>query len=141
MRKLFPILIILFSFAACDNYGDFNSLLNQNIVEFIQKEYRDATIRSTEYDDQGLFEVEIRHDSHIKEVYFDYNDNWVYTTWDVRVSDLPSAVKAAVSAKYPGYRIDDADFYESVEKSYYRIEIERGEIEKTIYITKDGNQQ
>ena len=75
MRKLFPILMILFSFAACDNYENFNSLLNQSIVEFIQKEYRGATIRSTEYDDQGLLEVEIRHDSRIKEVYFDYNDN------------------------------------------------------------------
>lgn len=140
MRKLFPALIlILLSLIACDHYGKFDSILSSNIIDFIQKEYKGATIRNAEYEENGLYEVEIKHDSHIKDIYFDTEDNWIYTTWDVKVSNLPTAVRDAISAKYPGYRIDDADFIESVEKSYYKVDIEKGELEQTIFVSKNGD--
>lgn len=138
MKKLFPIIMLLFSIVACDNYDNLRFSVSESILEFINEEYRGATIRETEYTDNGLFEVEIRHDSHTKDVYFDKNDNWVYSSWDVRVSSLPAAVKSAVEAAYPGYRIDDADFIERHEGSYYRLEIEKGGIEKSLKITKNG---
>lgn len=139
MRKLIPLIIALSLLIACDDDRIYGSLLNSTIAEFIQKEYSGATIRSAEYDDYGYYEVEIKHDSYIKDVYFDYDDNWVYTTWDVKVTNLPSVVKNAISERYPGYRIDDVDFVERVDKSYYKVELERGELEQTIYISKDGN--
>lgn len=139
MRKLFPILIIMLSLTSCDNKGDFDSILDSSIIDFIQKEYKGATIRSAEYEDNGLYEVEIKHDSHIKDLYFDIDNNWVYTTWDVKKSDLPNVVKDAISEKYSGYRIDDIDFIENVEKSYYKIELEKGDLEQTVYISPNGD--
>ena len=138
MKKLFPLIIVLLLLIACDNDGLYSSQLNSTIVEFIQKEYRGATIRSAEYDDNGFYEVEIKHDSRIKELYFDTSNNWVYTTWDVKISDIPQAIKNAISTQYPGYRIDDADYIERVEKSYYKIELEKGELEQTIFVSKNG---
>lgn len=138
MKKLFPLIVVLLLLIACDNDGMYGSQLNSTIVEFIQKEYRGATIRSAEYDDNGLYEVEIKHDSRIKELYFGTNNNWVYTTWNVKISDIPPTIKNAISARYPGYRIDDADYIESVEKSYYKIELEKGELEQTIFVSKNG---
>ena len=138
MKNLFPLIVVLLLLIACDNDGMYGSQLNSTIVEFIQKEYRGATIRSAEYDDNGLYEVEIKHDSRIKELYFGTNNNWVYTTWNVKISDIPPTIKNAISARYPGYRIDDADYIESVEKSYYKIELEKGELEQTIFVSKNG---
>lgn len=138
MKKLFPLIVVLLLLIACNNDGMYGSQLNSTIVEFIQKEYRGATIRSAEYDDNGLYEVEIKHDSRIKELYFGTNNNWVYTTWNVKISDIPPTIKNAISARYPGYRIDDADYIESVEKSYYKIELEKGELEQTIFVSKNG---
>ena len=138
MKKLYPLIIILLLLIACDHNKDFASLVNPTIADFIQKEYRGATIRNAEYDGNGLYEVEIRHDSHIKDVYFDKENYWVYTTWDVRTNDLPTVVKNAIEAQYPGYRIDDVDYVESVEKSYYKVELDKGELEQTIYISKNG---
>lgn len=138
MKKLFPLIVVLLLLIACDNDGMYGSQLNSTIVEFIQKEYRGAIIRSAEYDDNGLYEVEIKHDSRIKELYFGTNNNWVYTTWNVKISDIPPTIKNAISARYPGYRIDDADYIESVEKSYYKIELEKGELEQTIFVSKNG---
>lgn len=139
MRKLFSLIFALSLLVACDNDGYYGSLLNSTIAEFIQKEYRGATIRSAEYDDFGYYEVEIKHDSYVKDVYFDKDDNWLYTAWDLKVSNLPAAVKEVVSERYPGYRIDDVDFIERIDKSYYKVELEKGELEQTIYISKDGD--
>lgn len=141
MKKIFPFIILLLTLIACDRNGTFASLIEPDIVDYIETEYRGATIHSTEYDNYGLYEVEIRHNSIIKEVYFDSDNNWVYTTWDVRVADLPAAVKDAITEKYPGFRIDDVDFVERVGKSYYKVELEKGELEQTIYVSKNGEQQ
>ena len=138
MRKLFPLIFALSLLVACDNDGYYGSQFNSTIAEFIQKEYSGATIRSAEYDDNGYYEVEIKHDSYIKDVYFDKDDNWAYTTWDLKASNLPAVVKDAISERYPGYRIDDVDFVERIDKSYYKVELEKGELEQTIYISKDG---
>ena len=100
MKKLFPIIILLLAVVACDN--DYKYPIDESILDFISKEYRGASIREAEYSDNGLFEVEIRHDSHIKDVYFDQNDEWVYTIWDVKVLNLPDAVKSGVEKAYPG---------------------------------------
>lgn len=136
MKKLFPIIILLLAVVACDN--DYKYPIDESILDFISKEYRGASIREAEYSDNGLFEVEIRHDSHIKDVYFDQNDEWVYTIWDVKVLNLPDAVKSGVEKAYPGYRIDDADFVQRADGEFYKLEIEKGEFEKTVYALPNG---
>ena len=135
MRLLLPVFITLLSLIACDNKGNFDTLLSSDIVDFIQKEYKGSTICKAEYDENGLYEVEINHNRILKEVYFDTDAHWVYTTWDVRASDLSVAVREAVLEKYPGCRIDDVDAVERIDKSYYKIELDKGELEKTVYIT------
>jgi hypothetical protein len=139
MKKLFPIIILLLSVIACDNDRGFP--IDDTLLDFIKKEYRGATVRDAEYSDNGLFEVEIRHDSRVKDVYFDSDNNWVYTTWDVNVLSLPAAVKNAVEQSYPGYRIDDADYVQRPEGDLYKLEIESGELEKTVYALPNGGLQ
>ena len=139
MKKLFPIIILLLSVIACDDDNRFP--VNDTVIDFINKEYRGAVIREAEYNDNGLLEVEIRHDSRIKDVYFDSDDNWVYTSWDVSVLALPAAVMNAVEQAYPGYRIDDADYVQRSEGPLYKLEIEKGELEKTVYALPHGGLQ
>lgn len=138
MKTILSLTATLVLLIACDHYGNYASLLNPTVAEFIQNEYPGASIRSVEYDDNGLCEVEIKHESIVKDVYFDVEHRWVYTTWDVRNIKLPSAVKDAVAAKYPGFWIDDADFIVRADKSYYKIDLERGEMEHTVYVSQNG---
>ena len=44
-----------------------------------------------DYDD-GLLEVEIWHEGREKDVYFNGQNAWVYTEWDIRRAELPQAV-------------------------------------------------
>ena len=109
------------------------------IKSFIESKYPGATIRKSEYEENGLFEVEIKHQNVVKEIYFDSSDEWVYSEWDVAVSSLPEAVKSTAAALYPDYRIDDVDFVETPSAQYYKLNVERGNFEQMLFVAPDGN--
>ena len=83
--------------------------------------------------------VEIRHDKKEKEVLFTKSCEWLSTSWDVAKRNVPDVVMQALQQKYPNARIDDIDFIEMPQGSYYRFEIElRGDRDEYVYITPEG---
>lgn len=139
MKKLFPVLIFsLLAFVGCSDDDGKSLPLNENVVQFIENRYPGAQIRHSEYDDNGLVEVEILHEERIKDVYFVADGEWVYSAWDIRLSEIPDAVKNAVALAYPDFRIDDADFVERADEAYYEIEIEKGGVEMYVFVKPDG---
>ena len=136
MKKLLPILLIsLLTIWACDEE---NIPVNNDISNFIEQKYEGAKILYAEKDFNGEIEVEIIHNDTRKEVKFNRKNNWICTTWDVAISQLPDVVRVNILNKYPEYRIDDADYIENKSGGYYKIEIEKGEWDKTIFMTPNG---
>ncbi len=139
MKKLFPLfLFALLAVVACDNDDDLSVPVPDVLRNSIETKYPGAVIRSAEYENNGLLEIEVIHDAIIKDIYFNRSNEWVYTEWDVTLLELPASVVDAVKNAYPGYRIDDADYEERPLKSYYELEIERGNFENVIYVTAEG---
>lgn len=95
-----------------------------DIEQFIQENYPGAVIIERDYDD-GYLEVDIRHEGKEKELLFNGRNEWVRTSWDISIRELPSAVTAALSAE--GYRIDDdeAEVVETVDSFWYEVEVQR----------------
>lgn len=122
-----------------DNPGGGNGgMVDGSIEEFIADKYPGARIIEQDWDD-GYLEVEIWHDGKEKDVYFNGAGEWVWSQWDVRISELPEAVTSALSKEYPDYRIDDAEYIQTPESEYYLIELEgRGDSERNVRITSDG---
>ncbi|MBQ7878761.1 MAG: PepSY-like domain-containing protein [Bacteroidaceae bacterium] len=141
MKKLLSLfaLAAIFSFAACSDDDDDKRVPTPDTVkQFVQLNYSGAKIRHSEYENNGLLEVEILHDSRIKDLYFNSSNEWVYTTWDVSLAELPEVVKSAVATAYPDYRIDDIDYEQWPTVEYYEIEIDKGNFEKYVYVTPAG---
>lgn len=111
------------------NSGQFSDFLNER--------YPGARIIEVDREANG-YEVDIVHDGRGKEVVFDLDGNWVMTSWDIRLVEVPEVVKNAALAQYPDYRLDDADFVETPSASYYLIELERGEREVKVKVAADG---
>lgn len=107
------------------------------IKSFIETKYPGAVIRSVE-NSNGLLEVEFVHESRIKDAYFNSSDEWVYTEWDIAVANLPIAVVDAISERYPDYIIDEADYVEKTDGVYYKADIEKGNFERWVYVTPEG---
>ena len=113
--------------------------LGNKLNAFVEAKYPGAAIRKSEYDENGLFEVEIVHRNIVKELYFYSSGEWVYSEWDVAVPELPAGVRSAVAALYPDYRIDDADFIETPSRQFYKLSLERGNFEQEVFLAPDGS--
>ena len=136
MKKLLPILFIsLFALLACEEE---NIALNNDIRNFIEQKYEGATILYAEKDFNGEIDVEIIHGNIRKEVKFNRKNSWINTTWDIAINELPGAARESILDKYPEYRIDDVDYVETPTGDHYKVELERGEREKIVLATAEG---
>jgi len=134
---------ILIKSVADSNNNNYESQLPQttptDIEAFISEKYPQARIIEIEREN-GRIEVDIIHDNKGKEVVFDTNSQWLYTSWDVRVSVLPQAVSNIINnTQYSGYRIDDAEFIETSTGNYYLLELERGNSEINVKVDENGS--
>jgi len=139
MKKIFLLFTVLsaFAFVACDD-DNHSIVLSETEKSFIETKYPGSTVLEVEKTLGGLVEVDIAHDSKRKEVYFNGNSEWVYTEWDILVTELPAAATEAVTARYPDYRIDDVDYVEAPAGDYYAVNIEKVGAEKNLFVTADG---
>ena len=104
--------------------GDSQGTL-KGIENVLNEKYPGYRITDRDFDD-GLIEIEIRHDGKEKDVYFTHSDEtWVYTNYDIRSSQLPEAVKSTLNNKYGthSYLDEDAECYETPKGTYYEVEV------------------
>ena len=136
MKKLLPILFIsLFALLSCEEE---NIAINNDIRSFIEQKYEGVRILYAEKEFNGEIDVEIIHDNKKKDVKFNRNNNWISTTWDVAINDLPDAARESVINRYPDYRIDDVDYIETPSGDRYKVEMEKGEWDRTVFVTANG---
>ncbi|MDO4702313.1 PepSY-like domain-containing protein [Tannerella sp.] len=107
------------------------------INKIIAQKYPKAKIVEVDHEN-GRIEVEIVDGNVRRDVYFDHSEKWLYTQTDVRVSSLPQLVVKAISTSYPGYRIDDAEYWETPAGNYFLLEIERGKSEMKVRVSPTG---
>lgn len=113
-------------------------LVDAAVAEFIASKYPGAQIMEYGYD-KGLLEVEIRHENREKEVYFNGQNAWVRTEWDIRRSELPQVVTAAIAAsEWAAFSIDDIEYVQTPTAEYYLVELERGNREIELRIDANG---
>ena len=138
MKKLSILIMTIFAFVACD-MDDHNVALNRTVENFIEERYEGANILQAESEGLGTIEVEFIHDGRKKTAYFEKRSNdWIYTTWDVTIGEVPDIVKETLQNSYPDYVIEDINYVERPNANYYEFELEKGIIEITRYITPDG---
>ena len=118
--------------------GYIQGRLSPTIIDFLTSRYSGFTVLEIDKE-RTKTEVDIRHNNVHKEVVFNSSDQWVHTEIDIRVSDLPVALRNVINSSYSNYRIDDVDFYETPTGNYYKVELEgRNDREITIRISESG---
>lgn len=115
--------------------------LTAEMEAFINEKYAGARIMEVDVEDDrndwdfGYTEVDIIHDGQAKEVKFDKAGAWYSTSWDVHI--LPIVVGNTIETQFPGYRVDDSDYYEMPDgTTYYLVELERNNAQD-IYVKID----
>ena len=104
------------------------------MTDFLGSKYPGYRLKETDEDD-GFIKAEIVHDSIEKDVYFNWNLEWVWTEWDVRYGSLPEPVKKTLE----NYReIDDISFIETPSSSFYAAEVEMNDDDEIVRVSPDG---
>lgn len=122
------------------DYGDYiPDRPESGIEDFIKTKYPGARIIDIDTEDEGI-EVEIIDNGILRELLFSYSGEWIFTKTEIRLSEVPEHIIAALNAsEYASYRVDDVDHFLSAAKGeYYRFELESRDSDMVIEITSDG---
>lgn len=114
--------------------------LPREVRDFLAQRYPAARIVDAERERGGL-EVDIIDGSTPREVRFTAQNAWEWTSTELRLSQVPAVVTAALAATpYAGWEVDDVEFYESPGGNWYRLEVEdpRSDREAVVRIGEDG---
>ena len=89
--------------------------------------------------DFGFTEVDIIHNGISKDVLFNQTGNFQSTSLEICQNELYEAVNNTLNYQYGEYRFDEAEYIEKADGSiYYRIELEKGDVDKVVNIGENG---
>lgn len=113
-------------------------VIPSTILEEIARMYPNA--RFLEFERKAAYlEIDILDGKTHKEVVFNDKNEWVYTEWEIRTSEVPDVVmKALKASEYGNYKIDDVDIVEKPDGQFYVFELESGNKEVYLTIKADG---
>lgn len=105
----------------------------------IETRYPGAVIHDIDVEN-GITEIDIRHDNRSKEVHFNNQNEWLYTSWDIRFNEVPQIVKNTITSQYNGYTIDDIEYEERANgTNVYVFELEQNDRDTYVTVDNEGN--
>ena len=115
------------------------ALLPAQVSAFIQAEYPAARIIITNFG-QTMARIEILDEGVLRTLYFNANNNWLYTQTAVEQNELPEAVTTALaSSQYASYTIADIYFYNTAQSgNFYRLSLQSADGDVQIDVTPEG---
>lgn len=115
------------------------AVLSDQILNTLHTQYPSATIADIEPEENNTLEILINDGGTYREVYFDTSGAWFYTTTEIKRSEVPSDILAALSnSEYASYSIDDVDILETADGKYYLFELESGNTDVYVKISQEG---
>lgn len=114
------------------------SLIPDAIKNQLEALYPDALFLDYEVEKQ-IVEIDILDGNVSKEVVFTTDYDWIYTEWEMRVTEVPAILLQALRASaYADYAVDEVHVYEKPTGLFYEFELEKGEQEIKITFTEEG---
>ena len=86
----------------------------------------------------GVYEVEFEVRLRDWKAFYDAGGRLLMTVEEVRRSELPAAARKAALARYPRFRFEDIDRIRRGTEVFYRVELERREMEVELLVRADG---
>lgn len=117
----------------------YNGAANAAVSKAFGRDFPNAYDIEWETNDE-IYEVEFEIRNRDFKAYYDKEGNLIIYKQDITVAELPANVNKAIKALYPKYRLDDVDKIVSTNQTYYKVELEYGEHETTIYVDSKGKQ-
>jgi len=139
MKKLICLIVILFGMSCL---VEAQTNVPATVTEGFTKKFPTAKKVKWEKENDTEYEATFKMDGKSLSAIFNNHGSWMETEWEVRIKELPEAFVNVVTDKYPGFKIDMAEYCETPDFTGYEMEIEKKEgkleVEKEIQVSKDG---
>lgn len=90
-------------------------------------------------EDGTEFEAEFKSGATEKSANFDQSGKWVVTETEIKKSDLPQAVQAAVTKEFAGYKMDEIEKVEKPDNVVlYEMELEKNKVTYEVQFDANG---
>lgn len=117
------------------NGGMIQQGMPAEVKAYVDSAFAGAAVVDFDIEDNGMIEVDLRHDGKSVEVLFTAAYEWVMTKTDCS-RDVPAVVAEAVQQALPGARIDDCDYVQTATESYYLVDTDNPD--RDLRVTPDG---
>lgn len=84
------------------------------------------------------FEAEFKNGSMEQSANFDASGKWLVTETEIKKTDLPPLVQAAIKKEFDGFKIEEAEKVETADGVAYEVELEKREVTYGVQLSKDG---
>lgn len=127
---------LLFSFASCGQSG---KDVPQAVKSAFTQKFSGATSVKWGRESDKEWEAEFQMGGKKYSANFDNDGVWMETEYEVTVSELPAAVKAALDKESAGFKIKETAVTETVEGKAYEFVISKRETKMELVIDTNGN--
>ncbi|WP_026209550.1 PepSY-like domain-containing protein [Cytophaga aurantiaca] len=87
---------------------------------------------------KGLYEAEFEIENLDHNVYIDSTGKIVRYKKEITTNELPAAVNTSIQKNFKGYKIEDIKRIEEATGITYKVELEKGEVERNVTFAVDG---
>jgi len=137
-----PLLLLLCA-ALCLHPAAAQKIANDKVPPAVLSSFKakfpTATKAKWEMESKTEFEVNFRLDGKEVSANFALSGQWLETETEIKVSNLPAAIRSVLSTDFEGYDIEEASQIESLKNgNCFEAEIEKGGDAFDVLLTADG---
>ncbi len=109
------------------------------VTKAFKAKFPEAKDTDWEMESTGEYEADFKLNRVEQSATFDQNGKWMETETEIKVSELPAAVQAALKNQFADFKTGEAGRNESVKnEKCYEVEIERGKESYEVLFNEKG---
>ena len=137
MKNLFLLIAIaaIFSFNACAQTG---KRVPAKVKTAFHQKFPNAKKVEWGRENTKEWEAEFKMNAKDYSANYDNHGNWMETEFEVKLSEVPVAVKNTLSKEFAGFKIKEPELSETKEGKVYEFELKKGETQMEVAIAPSG---
>jgi len=129
--------VLAISTAACGQHGK-GAKAPEAVTTAFSKKFPKAEEVKWDKENATEWEAEFELDEMEYSANFSSDGKWLETEHEIKMSEVPAAVKKTLDSEFAGYDIEEAEISEKADGMLYEFELEKGESDLEVAINASG---
>jgi outer membrane biogenesis lipoprotein LolB len=134
--KFIAVIVAIVALSACSTTKE---TAPTNVQDAFTQKFPDAKSVKWEKENDTEWEAEFKLNGEEYSANFATDGNWKETEHEIKMADIPAAVKATLDSQFSEYKVEEAEIAETAEGSVYEFELKKGKEEIGLNLSKVTN--